>query len=69
MSVSENVASLQGYKVAAALRKVLWETIRYGRSLYGRPCHDLGSFFSAVRLYVASMLLFALLLVYMRYDR
>ena len=52
MSVSENVASLQGYKVAAALRKVLWETIRYGRSLYGRPCHDLGSFFSAVRLYV-----------------
>jgi hypothetical protein len=45
-------ASLQGYKVASALRTVLWETIQYGRSLYGRPCHDLGSFFSAVRFYI-----------------
>lgn len=42
---------MQGYKVASALRKVLWETIQYGRLLYGRPCHDLASFFSAVRLY------------------
>ena len=41
-------AGLLGCRVELALRKALWEAIHYGRTLYGRPCSDLASFFAAV---------------------